>query len=198
VITQEQIQLVTGDADTWFIPLRDAMALNEIDGSPRIEMFLAQASHESGGFSRLVENLKYSPTGLLRTFPKYLTPAEAVEFAYDEERISNRVYADRLGNGPEHSGDGFRYRGRGLFQITGKGNYIAGGRAIGVNLEQLPELAAEPLYAALLAGWFWRSRDCNDLADADDFEAITRKINGGLNGLPDRLARLAKIQEALA
>jgi putative chitinase len=197
-VTREQVQAVTGNADKWFVPLRDAMDLNSIDGVQRMSMFLAQCAHESMGFSRLVENLNYSPGGLMVIFGRHFTAQESLEFAHDEERIANRVYGGRLGNGSEDSGDGFRYRGRGLIHVTGRDNYAQAGRAVGVDLVALPDLASMPLYAGLIAGWYWRSHGCNELADAGDYEAITKRINGGLNGWDDRQARLTNIERALA
>lgn len=187
-----------GIASSWHRPLNDACGLFEIDSLGREAAFVAQCAHESNGFTVLVENLNYSAAGLLGTFKKYFTPQQATDYARQPERIANRVYANRLGNGNEASGDGWRYRGRGLIQITGLANYRACGRALGVDLVANPALLEDPQHAALSAGWFWQTNGCNELADAADFEALTRRINGGLNGQADRLAWLEKAQAALA
>jgi putative chitinase len=105
------------------------------------------------------------------------------------EKIANKVYADRMGNGDEASGDGFKYRGRGLIQLTGKDNYRACGDALGVDLVENPDLVSSPQYAALSAGWFWDKNKLNQFADANDMTTLTKRINGGTHGLDDRVAR---------
>lgn len=163
----------------------------------RLAMWVAQCGHESMSFSRLVENLNYSAEALLRTWPTRFTAASARAMERQPERIANHVYASRMGNGPPESGDGWRYRGRGLIQLTGKQNYKAAGLALGVDLVAQPELLATERYAALSAGWFWASRGLNLLADAADVEAVTKRINGGTHGLADRAARFQRAREAL-
>lgn len=185
------------DAATWLRPLTDAMGLHAIDTPEREAMFLAQCAHESAGFKHLVENLNYSPQGLLATFPRYFTAAKAVEFAHDAERIASRVYANRNGNGDEVSGDGWRYRGRGLIQLTGRANYDRCGRSLGIDLLAEPEQLEQPLGAALSAAWYWHTDGCNELADANAFASITRRINGGNNGQAEREAWLARARAAL-
>jgi putative chitinase len=198
MITRELIAAVTGDADTWYAPIRDACGLNEIDNEERITTFLAQAAHESAGFTRFEENLNYSATRLLAVFPKYFDPTAAADYAGEPMRIASRVYADRMGNGDEASGDGWEFRGRGIFMLTGRHNYARCGGGLGVDLVGSPELLTQPLYAALSAGWYWRDRGCNALADAGNFNGCTRRINGGLIGLDDRLAWQDKVREAMA
>lgn len=186
-----------GISGGWVAPLNNAMGLHEIDSDARQSMFIAQCAHESDGFERLIENLNYSAHGLLNTFPKYFTPEEAIDFAHDQARIANHVYAKRLGNGDEASGDGFKFRGRGLIQITGRTNYRACGSALGVRLLETPEMLEEQTCAALSAAWFWRSHGCNELADAGNFAGTTRRINGGLNGQEDRVKWLEKTRKAI-
>lgn len=160
--------------------------------------FLAQAAHECGGFSRFVENLNYSAPALLKTWPRHFPTREiARRYERKPEAIANRAYADRMGNGPEGSGDGWRFRGRGIFQLTGRDNYTAGGEALGLDLVANPELAAVPSNAVRLALWFWDSRKLSRLADRDDVRAVTKGINGGLIGLDDRKARLLSARRAL-
>ena len=164
-----------------------AMARFEIDRPARKAAFLAQLAHESGQLSRWAENLSYRWPRLRQIFPKYFrTDAEAQAFDRQPERIANRVYGGRLGNGPEASGDGWRYRGRGPIQLTGKSNYRTCGAALGVDLVAEPELLETPEVGCLAAAWFWADKGLNALADAGDFVTITRRINGGLIGLADR------------
>ena len=162
-----------------------------------LPMSLAQTAHESMLFERMVENLNYtSAQQIRRTWPKrFANISAAVAFVRKPERLANFVYANRLGNGDAASGDGWKYRGRGLIQITGRGNYRAAGEALGLPLLEEPELLEEPVHAADAAGWFWKQRDLNRLAS--NINACTRRINGGLNGLPDRI-RLYELASAAA
>lgn len=179
--------------DEYRSPLADAMELYEITTPKRVVSFIAQIAHESAGFSRMVESLNYSPQRLLQVFPKYFTPAEAVEFAHDDERIANRVYSKRNGNGDEASGDGFRFRGRGFICLTFRNNYRWMGKHLGEPLEDDPDRASQANIAALVAADYWAAKGCNELTDADKYESVTRAINGGLNGHEDRLKRMADI-----
>ena len=164
-----------------------AMGRFEIDTPPRMAAFAAQLAHESGQLQRWTENVNYRWERLRQVFPKYFSSdAEARAFDRKPERIANRVYAGRMGNGPEASGDGWRYRGRGPIQLTGRDNYRACGSAIGVDLVGDPDLLATPGPGCLAAAWFWARNGLNALADAGDFVTITRRINGGLNGLAER------------
>ncbi|HHF1573266.1 TPA: glycoside hydrolase family 19 protein [Haemophilus influenzae] len=146
-------------------------------------MFLAQCGHESGGFTRFKENLNYSWLGLSKTFRKYFPdPLTAKKYERKPELIANRVYANRLGNGDEKSGDGWKYRGRGLIQITGKDNYAAFRKWLGRDIE--PEDVAGNLDLSVkTAVWYWK---CYELADLNSVEKVTRRINGGLNGIDER------------
>lgn len=157
-----------------------------LDTPLRRAHFMAQLAHESGGFKRLVENLNYSADALLRTWPARFTPESAKACARQPEKIANTVYAGRLGN--DQPGDGWRYRGRGYIQLTGKANYAEfSQRLFGDDrLVRDPHQAAEPATAIRIAGAFWVAKGLNSLADLDDLEAITRRINGGLHGLVDR------------
>lgn len=176
-------------ADRLTPALDAAMARYEIDTPARMAAFLAQLAHESGQLQRWSENLTYRWQRLREVFPKYFrTDADAQAFDRQPERIANRVYGGRMGNGPEASGEGWRYRGRGPIQLTGKDNYRACGADIGVDLVNQPERLETPEVGCLAAGWFWAKRGLNALADAGDFVAITKKINGGLIGLEEREA----------
>ena len=164
-----------------------AMRRFEIATPARVAAFCAQLAHESGQLQRWTENLSYRWERLRQVFPKYFpSDAEARPFDRKPERIANRVYANRMGNGPEASGDGWRYRGRGPIQLTGKDNYRACGQGIGVDLVDDPDLLVTPEPGCLAAAWFWARNGLNALADAGDFVTITRRINGGLNGLAER------------
>jgi putative chitinase len=163
-----------------------------IDTNIRLRHFLAQCAHESQGLTRFEENLNYSAEGLRNIFPKYFDAAAAQQYARQKERIANRAYANRIGNGDEASGDGWRFRGRGIFQLTGRANYRSFGERVGVKLEQEPERAAEPAIAVQVAIAYWNDRRLSDRADADDIEGITRGINGGTIGLEERKKLLAQ------
>lgn len=180
--------------------LNQAMIRWDITTNSRIAAFLAQAAHESAELTQLEENLNYSAEALLRVWPSRFTPDQAAACARKPESIANRVYSNRLGNGPPESGDGWRYRGRGIFQLTGRANYSTCSIAIAGDVDTLilnPELLATPEYACESAGWFWSSRGLSELADRGGFEDITRRINGGLNGYQDRCAYLNRAVEVL-
>lgn len=191
MISKIELFRVLGSAeltDKFFYPLNDAMAEFEVDTPLRVAAFLAQAFHESQGFTRMRENLNYSEQGLLTTFPKYFTPEQAKAYARQPERIANRVYASRMGNGPEDSGDGWRYRGVGLFQLTGANNLRACSTALFGDDRALrdPDVLEQPVNACRAAAWFWSVNKLNQLADQEDMKGITKKINGGYNGLKER------------
>lgn len=179
----------TAVAEKFLSPLNDAFTEFEIDTPLRVASFMAQAMHESARFTHLRENLNYSAQGLLAVFPRYFTPEEAQEYARQPEKIANRVYANRMGNGPEESGDGWKNRGVGIFQMTGADNL----RSCSMDLYgddrglQDPSIFEQPLDACRAAGWFWAKNKLNQLADQEDNKGITRKINGGYNGLKERL-----------
>jgi putative chitinase len=178
--------------------LNDALEEFGITTERRIAAFLAQMGHESVDFTKLTENLNYSAKRLREVFPKYFTAAQAAAYAGQPERIANRVYANRMGNGPESSGDGWRFRGNGITHLTGRKNHEIAGKYFGVDFVARPDLVRSPEYKYRVAGWYWKTNGLNELADRNAFEAITRRINGGLNGQPDRLRRWAKAKAALA
>lgn len=151
---------------------------------------LSQVTHESNGFMAVRENLNYSAQGLLKTFPKYFTTGQAEAYARKPEKIADRVYANRYGNGPEGSGDGFKYRGGGYIQITFKDNYKQLEKDTGMQVVATPELLTIPRNAVISALWYWKKNGLSTLADKDDIIAVTKRINGGTNGLDDREDRL--------
>lgn len=185
------------DIARFVTPLAEACAEWSIDTPLRLAAFLAQIAHESGQLCALAENLNYSADALLRVFPRHFEASQAATYARHPDRIASRVYANRMGNGDEASGDGWRYRGRGLIQVTGKTNYAACGTALGLDLIAQPELLEQPGPAARSAAWFWHRNGLNRPADAHDIETITRRINGGLSGLDDRKAHYARACAAL-
>ena len=154
----------------------------------RVTAFIAQAGHESGNFSVIRENLNYSAQGLLATFPHYFNQALAAKYARNPSAIANHVYANRMGNGDEASGDGWKFRGRGLIQLTGRSNYSAFASVVNKSIADVIPYLETPEGATEGAGWFWSTNGLNELADAGQFITITKKINGGTNGLADREA----------
>ena len=167
--------------------LNDVMDYYEIQSQHRIAGFLAQVIHESGGFTLIKENLNYSADGLRKTFGKYFRTIElANQYARKPEMIANRVYANRMHNGDEASGDGYRFCGRGLIQITGRENYTNLAEALEMSLEDCVSYLETPEGACSSAGWFWDTNQLNDYCDSGDFIMLTKRINGGTNGLEDR------------
>ena len=184
-LLQECIPSATSNCIAAFVdPLNSVFDEFEIDTPMRQAAFLAQIAHESGSLKYVKENLNYSGQGLLATFGKYFDRTTAEAYARDPERIANRVYAGRMGNGPENSGDGWRYRGRGLIQITGKNNYEKFFSYLEQDVD--PEYLETIEGAARSAGWFWNAARLNPIADIGDIKKITKLINGGYNGLEER------------
>jgi putative chitinase len=177
----------------WLGPLEEVFAKYDITTPIRQAAFIGQCAHESGNFKTLEENLRYSATSLMKVWPSRFPNLEvANQYASNAEKIANKVYGGRMGNGPEETGEGWKYHGRGLIQLTGKENYEHCGLGIGANLLADPNLLLDPRYACLSAGWFWNRKQINLLADAKDYETMTKRINGGLIGLDDRKAKIAK------
>jgi len=177
--------------DAVIAQIPSVMSTFKIDTALRLSHFLAQCGHESAGFKAVQENLNYGAKGLLGIFKKYFpTEAKALQYERKPEKIANLVYGSRMGNGDEASGDGYKFRGRGYIQLTGKNNYVAFGKAINEDIAANPDLVATK-YPLLSAAWFWSSNSLNALADkgADDASvtAITKRVNGGTIGLPDRI-----------
>jgi putative chitinase len=153
----------------------------------RAAAFVAQTAHESGGFNFVKENLNYSAKGLMGTFKKYF-PTEDLAKQYERkpEKIANRVYANRMANGDEASGDGYRFCGRGLIQLTGRANYTKFAEDLGISIEETVAYLETPAGAVSSAGWFWDNNNLNQYCDKDDFVTLTKRINGGTIGLEDR------------
>jgi len=181
-------------ADKIVDALSEACEKFGVDSKLRLAMFLAQASHESMGFRRTEENLNYSAQGLLLTFPTHFNAQSAVSYGHKPMAIANRVYANRMGNSDERSGDGYKYRGRGYIQLTGKAMYEEFSQAMGEDIN--PDSLATPRLASMSAAWFWNENHLNAYADKGDVAGATRRINGGLNGLAEREALYKKAIEA--
>jgi putative chitinase len=195
MITSEQLKQL-GIGSEWVGPLDKTFKKYEINTLQRQACFIGQCMHESGGFKQLNENLNYGAKGLVGTWPSRFPNLEyAAEFERKPELIANKVYGGRMGNNEE--GDGWKYHGRGLIQLTGKENYENCGAGIGVDLVNEPDLLATPEYAALSAGWFWNKKGLNALADNMDIETMTKRINGGTIGLDDRKAKINMVSNYL-
>jgi putative chitinase len=201
MITQSQLKsMVHGitHVDHWTEVLQQLLPDYEINTPKRMAAFIAQCAHESGGFRFLKENLNYKAESLVRVFPKYFPDINLAK-AYEKkpEKIANRVYANRMGNGNEASGDGWRYCGRGLIQLTGKDNYSWFAGSIQVSVEEAAEYLQTFEGAAQSACWFWETNNLNKEADAGDIKTMTRKINGGFIGLEDRIKHYKHALEVL-
>jgi putative chitinase len=186
-------------ADEWAPVINAVLPRYGLDLPMRLVAFLTQGGHESIGFTALRENLDYSAEALTRTWPKRFPAGVAEQYARQPERIANRAYANRMGNGPEESGDGWRHRGRGVFQLTGGDMYRQFAKAVGKPYETIAAYLETLEGAVESACWFWtKVKNLNPLADAGDVLGMTKLINGGTNGLEDRKARYARIKAVLA
>jgi putative chitinase len=189
-MTYDQLDAL-GIDHKWLGPLEETFAKYDISTPIRQACFMGQCAHESGNFKTLQENLNYSAEGLMKTWPsRFPTKEIADQYARQPAKIAGKVYNGRLGNTSEEEAS--MYLGRGLIQLTGRENYANCGTALGVDFIGNPNLLVEPKYAALSAGWFWNKKGLNALADASDIETMTKRINGGLIGLEDRKAKIAK------
>ena len=193
-ITREQLaQIIPKNPyiDQWCTALNKLLPDYGIDTPQRVAAFLAQCAHESGGFMFLKENLNYRAASLRKIFPKYF-PTDAVAEHYagqpnKAELIANRVYSSRMGNGDEASGDGFKFCGRGLIQLTGRSNYQAFADSLEMNIDEVPEYLETFEGAVASACWFWETNNLNQYADNNDILTMTKRINGGTIGLEDRI-----------
>jgi putative chitinase len=180
----------------WVDALNDTFNRFGINSKNQQAAFIGQCGHECGNFKILEENLNYRAANLMKLWPKLFPTLEvANQYGGNPKKIANMVYSSRMGNRDESSGDGYRFRGRGCIQLTGHANYFHAGKALGYDFVMEPDLVATPKFAALTAGWFWSTHGCNELADRGDWTALTKKINGGVIGLADRVKHT---NEALA
>lgn len=189
--------LALGIDPKWTEALNNTFNKYQINTPNRKACFLGQCMHESGGFKFLRENLNYSAKALMNTWPSRFPDLEtATAFERNPEKIANKVYGGRMGN--TEDGDGWKYIGRGLIQLTGKDNYKAASEALGEDLVSNPQLVEEPRIAALTAGWFWNKRGLNELADQMDITTMTKRINGGNLGIADRQEKIKKVLTILS
>lgn len=180
----------------WVDPLNETFERFGIVTHNQQAMFIGQCSHECGNFRLLEENLNYKAATLMKLWPRrFPTLEKANEYSGNPRKIANSVYSSRMGNRDENSGDGFRFRGRGIIQLTGHSSYFHCGKALGVDFVANPDLVSSPKYAALSGGWFWSTHNLNSPADALDYTKVTKIINGGQIGLDDRIKH---VQQALA
>jgi putative chitinase len=182
----------------WVEPLEEVFHRYEINTPERQAAFIGQCAHESMNFTKLEENMNYSAEGLMKTWPsRFPTLESAKPYHRNPEKIANKVYAGRMGNGLEETGDGWLYHGRGLIQLTGKDNYMLASDALNMDFIHSPDYVLVPKYAALTAGWYWNKRNLNKEADAKDYTGMTKKINGGTIGLNDRIAHIQHAHEVM-
>lgn len=174
--------------DHWHEAIDQLLPEYDITTPARVAAFVAQCAHESGNFAFIKENLNYRAVSLMKTFGKYFPTMDlALQYEKRPEKIANRVYANRMGNGDEASGDGYRFCGRGLIQLTGRDNYTFFAGSLGIPVEDASEYLATFEGAAQSACWFWETNNLNRFADAGDIKGLTRAINGGYIGLEDRI-----------
>lgn len=190
ILTKSQLQeLLPGNPyiDYWYSALERCLPDYDINTPQRVAAFIAQCAHESGGFKFLKENLNYKAESLMRVWPRYFPNLDiAKQYAHNQEKIANRAYASRMGNGDEASGDGWKFCGRGLIQLTGRSNYQAFADSIETDIEDIPAYLATFEGAVQSACWFWENNNLNRWADQGDILNLTKKINGGTLGLADR------------
>lgn len=189
-----------GGPDWWFNEMQEAFPKYDIVTVARVASFIAQCAHESGGFSMMEENLNYKAATLTKLWPQRYPPGIAEQYAGKAEAIANKSYGGRMGNGPESTGDGWKFRGRGLIQLTGRSNYTLCSRAMfgDDTLVENPDILFDPYYAIHSACWFWDKNKLNQYADSGDFVTMTKKINGGTIGLADRQKHFKHAVEVLS
>jgi len=196
-MTNDQLEAL-GIDPKWLDGLNETFDKYELNTPTRQAAFIGQCGHESSSFKTLEENLHYSAKGLMATWhSRFPDEATADKYANNPEMIANKVYGGRADLGNTEDGDGWRFHGRGVIQLTGRNNYKTCGDAMGVDLINAPELLLEPKNAVMSAGWFWNKRGLNALADNQDWETITKRINGGTLGLQDRIDRTHKAMDIL-
>jgi putative chitinase len=188
--TQDKFEQIIGknpNAEHWFEALCEILPDYEINTVPRVAAFLAQTAHESGGYRAIKENLNYKAESLCKVWPRYFPNIDvARQYAQQPEKIANRAYGGRMGNGPEESGDGWKFCGRGLIQLTGKDNYSRYAQSLEISLDEASEHLTTFEGCVQSAAWFWEANNLNQWADSGDILTLTKRINGGTLGLEDR------------
>ena len=196
-MSPEQLQALGIDAK-WLKPLNDTFVKYDISTPQRQACFIGQCQHESANFTKLEEGLNYSATRLMAVWPSRFPSLDvANQYANNPEKLANKVYGGRADLGNTEDGDGFKFHGRGIFQLTGRSNVTTCGNALGQPFAEHPELLIEPEWACMSAGWFFNKKGLNALADQEDWTTMTKRINGGTLGLDDRINRIHKAMDIL-
>ena len=196
-MTESQLQAL-GISSEWLEPLNTVFNKYDISTPKRQAAFIGQCQHESNNFRILEENLHYSADALMRVWPSRFSSADvADQYANNPEKIANKVYGGRADLGNSEDGDGWKFHGRGIIQLTGRANYTVCGNALGLPFADIPELILQPGHACMSAGWFWNKKNLNDLADNEDWTTMTKRINGGTVGLDDRINKIHKAMDIL-
>jgi len=189
--TKDKLKAIIGNnpyLDDWYESLCQILPDYDIDTVPRVAAFLAQTAHESGNYRAIKENLNYKAESLCKVWPRYFPDmATAKSYEKQPERIANRAYGNRMGNGPEESGDGWKYAGKGLIQLTGKDNYTRYAQSLEISVEEASEHLTTFEGCVQSAAWFWEANNLNQWADSADILTMTKRINGGTIGLEDRI-----------
>lgn len=196
---EKLIPKAAGGIQSWYEGLSDALPQYQIITVPRVAAFIAQCAHESGGFRLMEENLNYKAATLTKLWPARYPAGIAEQYAGKPQAIANKSYGGRMGNGDESSGDGWKFRGRGILQLTGRSNYTECSKYLFSDntLVDNPDILFDPYYATHSACWFWNKHNLNALADAGDIKTMTKKINGGFIGLEDRIKHYKHAMEVL-
>lgn len=198
MVNAEQLQKLHIGLE-WLEPINETFTRFGIVSTRQQAAFLGQCMHESNHFKSLTEGLSYSAERLMKVWPKRFPTLESAQpYARNGKALANKVYANRMGNRDEASGDGGRFCGRGCIQLTGATSYYQAGKALGVDLWANPELVATPKYAMLTAGWFWATHKCNEVAEDGDWTKLTKIINGGTVGLDDRIRHINEVFAVLS
>jgi len=200
-IRQDQLaQILPGNqyVEHWTDALNKILPDYDITTPQRVAAFLAQTAHESGGYNALHENLNYTAQSLCKVWPSHFNTSIADQYAHQPEKIANRAYAGRMGNGDEASGDGWNFCGRGLLQVTGRVNYQAFADSVQMNINDVPAFLQTFEGAVQSACWFWENNNLNQYADSGDFVTMTKKINGGTLGLDDRQHRYLQAMQVFS
>lgn len=197
MITAEQLRQV-GIGSEWSDPLNEAFDRYKISTLEEQACFMGQFSYECNNFKSLEENLNYKPETLMKLWSKrFPTMQDAQVYAHQPEKIANHIYQLRMGNRDEASGDGWRFRGSAICQLTGHDNFYHAGKDLGIDLVMNPDLARTPKWAAPIGGWFWSTHGCNQLAQNNEFDKLTERINGGLFGAEERVEKIKQFLKVM-
>jgi len=197
MITSDQLHLL-GISSDWASPLNDTFSRFGIETLEEQACFMGQFSYECNNFKSLEENLNYKPETLMKLWPKrFPSMEEAMKYAHKPQLIANHIYQGRMGNRDEASGDGWRFRGSAICQLTGHDNFYHAGKDLGIDLVNNPDLARTVKWAAPIGGWFWATHGCNQLAQSGNYDGLTQRINGGLFGAKERVAKINQVLKVM-